>query len=240
VPWTVPAQLAINESQYIFDYARGTIEDPQSMSDWLSPIEHRLSGATGLLFFLLSGSGLVLISVGSFRARRAVLSNFIICLSPIGIGFGWILFALFKGPSLRFYSGGAFMLSYTICAFGISQFNRVIPSSYVKCWSPGILCFLLVIQGCRLAIEDLTTPTEDWPQFDTPDVITRNTNSGIPIFTSKDEKCWDAPLPCTPYFDATLQRIPWLNRFYFVGHNTIVYRNWFPSRVSPIASKRSD
>jgi hypothetical protein len=120
-------------------------------------------------------------------------------------------------PSLlfrrSFYSGGAFMLAYTVAACGIFQFRETLASIPLKCWVPGTLCFLLAIQGSRLRIEYFTTPSKDWPHFDTPEVFHRNTNSGHSIWVSKDEKCWDAPLPCTPYFDPALQLMPWLDGF---------------------------
>jgi hypothetical protein len=233
LPWTVPAQLAINESQYIFDYGRGTIEDPQSVVDWLSPMGRDLNPknvTTGRLLLLLLGGGLILITAGSFRSKRTILSNSLTSLPPIAIGLGWVLFGVLKGPHVRFYSGGVFMLAYTVAACGMFQFRETLASIPLKRWVPGTLCFLLAIQGSRLGIEYFTTPSKDWPHFRTPEVFQRNTNSGLSIWVSKNEECWDAPLPCTPYFDPALERIPWLNRFYFVGQNTIAYRNGFPSR----------
>jgi len=235
LPWTVRAQLAINESQYVFDWARGTIEGPQSTVDWLSPIGRVLTNShTGLLLLLFLGGGLILITVGLFRNKQAILSNLLTSLPPIAIGLGWILFAVLKGPAFRFYSGGAFMLAYTVAACGIFQFRETLASIPFKRWVPGALCFLLAIQGSRLGIEYFTTSSKDWPHFHTPEVFQRTTNSGLAIWVSKDEDCWDAPLPCTPYFDPALQRIPWLNRFYFVGQNTIAYRNGFGLPAIPV------
>ena len=233
LPWTVPAQLAINESQYIFDYAWGTLENPKSFVDWLSPIGRDLQvhatavglkNSVGHLLLLLLGSGLILIAANSFRYKRSIFSNLLTGLTPIAIGLGWGFFAVLKGPSFRFYSGGAFMLAYTVAACGIFQFREALTLIALKRWVPGTLCFLLAIQGSQLGIQHFTTPSKDWPHFDTSEVFQRNTNSGFSVWVSQDEKCWDAPLPCTPYFDPSLERVPWLNRFYFIGQNTIVDR----------------
>jgi hypothetical protein len=240
LPWMVPAELAKNESQYILDYSRGTIEDPRSIPDWLSPLcRELLENHIGRFLLLLSGSGLILIAAGTFlfRNKRALGSNLRTGLAPICIGLGWVLFAILRGPALRFYSGGAFLFAYTLAAYGMFQFRDILASLQVKRWVPRVLCLLLTIQGAVLAIKYLRTPSQDWPFFETPEVLQRSTDSGLLIWVSVNEYCWDAPLPCTPYFDPALRRIAWVNRFYFVGHNTIAYSNGFPPRVRTSEAK---
>ena len=232
LPWTVPDELANNEAQYILDYARGTIEDPRSVADWLSPIGRGLlSNQIGRFLLLLSGTGLILLAAVRFRDKRAIGSNLRAGVVTTCIGLGWLFFAAFKAPAFRFYSGGAFLLAYTIAACGLFQFRDILASLHLKRWVPGALCILLAIQGTVIAIKYFGTHSKDWPHFETPEVLQRKTDSGLLIWVSGNEYCWDAPLPCTPYFDPALKRIAWLSRFYFVGKNTIAYYNGFPPRI---------
>jgi hypothetical protein len=238
LPWMVPAELAKNETQYVLDYARGTIEDPRSIVDWLSPVGHELlKNHTGRFLLLLSGTGLILMIAGRFRSKREKGSHLRPGLAPICIGLAWLLFAVLKGPALRFYSGGAFLFAYTVAALGVFQFSDILASLALKRWVPGALCLLLTIQGGVLAIKYFEATPKDWPHFETPIVLQRKTDSGFLIWVSQDEYCWDAPLPCTPYFDQALQPVRWLNRFYFVGQNTVAYRNGFPPRMKNSEAK---
>jgi hypothetical protein len=238
LPWMVPAELAKNETQYILDYARGTIEDPRSIIDWLSPVGRELlENHIGRFLLLLFGTGLILIIAGSFHDKRAIGSHLRTGLAPVCIGLAWLLFAVLTGPVLRFYSGGAFLIAYTVAACGVFRFSNILASFQLKRWVPGGLCVLLTIQGVVLALNYFRTTSKDWPLFETPEVLQRKTDSGLLIWVSRNEYCWDAPLPCTPYFDPALQRIAWLNRFYFIGQNTVAYRNGFPPRMKSSEAK---
>jgi hypothetical protein len=232
LPWTVPAELAINETQYVLDYARGTLEEPKSVAEWFSPlVRSLLQDHIGRLLILLCVSGCLLIGFGQFRRTKPTGSSWQIGLAPVFIGFGWILFAVLKGPAPRFYFGGAFLAVYTLAASGLFQFRDIIPQYLLKRWIPTALCVLLSVQAIGVGIRFARVPFKDWPRFEKPDVLQESTDSGLVITVAKTEYCWDAPLPCTPYFDRTLRKIPWLDRFYFVGNNTTAYRNGFPSGV---------
>jgi hypothetical protein len=222
LPWTVPAELASNEARYILHYARGTVENPRSVADWLSPIgQGLLKHHIGRFLLLLSGTGLILLAAAHFRDKRAIGSNLCAGVVTTCIGLGWLFFAAFKAPAFRFYSGGAFLFAYTVAACGIFQFRDILASLQLKRWVAGSLCILLAIQGSVNAIKYFRTGSKDWPYFERPEVLQRKTDSGLLIWVSGNESCWDAPLPCTPYFDPALKRIAWLDRFYFVGKNII-------------------
>ena len=231
LPWTVPTELAFHESQYVLDYARGSVQDPRSIKDWLSPLISELWGNhIGRFLLLLCGGALAIGIAGRFRSKRALGFRGSSTLAPVWIGLGWIAFAVFKGPALRFYSGGAFLVAYTLLALGLFHFRDVFSLLPLKRWIPRALCLLLALQAGTLGFKYFSVPREDWPRFETPEVLRQSTDSGLSISVSKTEYCWDAALPCTPYFDRTLQRIPWLDRFYFQGKNTIAYRNGFTPR----------
>jgi hypothetical protein len=231
LPWTVPAALAMNESRYVLDYARGSLHNPRSLADWLSPlISDFWRNHIGRFLLLLCGGALVLNVAGRFRGKGAAVLRWPATLAPIWIGLGWISFAVVKAPSLRFYSGGAFLVAYTLLALGLFHFRDVFSSLPLKRWIPITLCALLTLQAATLGIEYFSLPAETWPRFEKPEVVREIANSGLSISVSKTEYCWDAALPCTPYFDPELQQIPWLDRFYFQGKNTVAYRNGFAPR----------
>ncbi|MGH9418878.1 MAG: hypothetical protein ACRD3J_02800, partial [Thermoanaerobaculia bacterium] len=47
--------------------------------------------------------------------------------------------------------------------------------------------------------------TTGWSAVPSSPVITRETASGLTVYVPvSGEQCWNAPLPCTPYFSANL------------------------------------
>jgi len=44
------------------------------------------------------------------------------------------------------------------------------------------------------------------PALPKPELILQHTLSGLAVYIPADgQQCWDAPLPCTPYFDESLR-----------------------------------
>jgi hypothetical protein len=44
------------------------------------------------------------------------------------------------------------------------------------------------------------------PPLPRPAIVVRHTLSGLAVYVpTEGQQCWDAPLPCTPYFDPSLR-----------------------------------
>ena len=234
LPWTVPAKLAIHDSQYVLDFARGSIQDPHTVAEWVRPLITQLwPRHDGRLLIGLCGLGLILCVAGRLLGRRIPARFWRAALGPAATGIAWIAFAVLRGPALRFYSGGAFMLAFTLFGLGLLYFRDLPIATALKPWIPATLCFLLAVQGGLDAARYLSSDTRNWPHFQRFEVTKRMTRKGVSVYVSRTESCWDAPLPCTPFFDSALEKVPWLDRFYFRGQNTEVYRNGFPPRPEP-------
>jgi hypothetical protein len=67
------------------------------------------------------------------------------------------------------------------------------------------LIWCLISLGWKEPIQALRGVQQP-PPLPKPALILRHTLSGLPVYVpAQGNQCWDAPLPCTPYFDESLR-----------------------------------
>jgi hypothetical protein len=238
LPWAVRPELTAHEAQYIVDYARGTIATPASVWDWVAPELTELAGNhIGRLVLLLLAAGVVLLAIAprgrlSGRPRELVPSSgagLYWCAAVLGLG---IVFSLAVAPALRFSLGSWYALGSLALATGLVANAARAPQPGWGRRVPLCLCGLMSLQCGMVGWTFLHTPPT--PRVAPVVATLMTTQSALMVYVPPDEACQAAPLPCTPYFDATLREVPFSyplgQRFYFQGSNTIAYRNLFPAR----------
>jgi hypothetical protein len=69
----------------------------------------------------------------------------------------------------------------------------------------GLLVWCLISFGWKEPYRQLFA-VKELPGLPQADVTVRQTTSGLVVYVpAQGNLCWDAPLPCTPYFDETLR-----------------------------------
>jgi hypothetical protein len=180
---------------------------------WLIPWLDRLISSVvirksaSLLFF-----GLVLLWLGAGEKRISFKDRMTYIL-PASISLLGIMFWFFTAPDIRFGEGYFWSLSLIIFSAGVYRlykayqlvrFNRILLMALA-------IIILVYANGIgEINHQELYVRRQEiflsWPAIPTADLEERLTKEGIRILmpTSGDQ-CWNANLPCTPYFNPDLK-----------------------------------
>jgi hypothetical protein len=211
--WAVPRTEVAQMATLIRGWARQPNPHWRAVFDhgawipgWLGRIRSETVTVTGPLVL---GACLVVLALGVALFRKARL-NELLLLAPVIVGLAyWFLTA----PDPRF--AHALFFCFAIAA-ALIFLGSVQPLTSSRAFAI-ILCAVLALtyRGlARQAIRERATlaqiSVDGWQPLPTARLIARTTTSGLPILTpAKGDQCWDAPLPCTPYFRADLrERVP--------------------------------
>ncbi|HEV7765228.1 MAG TPA: hypothetical protein VGQ76_09520 [Thermoanaerobaculia bacterium] len=189
--WAVPRDEAAQMTALIREWAR------KPNTGWVNPLEWRMSA--GLL-----GVACAVITLTKQRRLRELL-----ILAPV---FAGLAFWFFTAPDPRF--AHALFFCFAMAAAMLFLVS-------VRPWAPRILFSLIVTailgltyRGVMLhAIRERATIANismHWQPLPIVPTIRTTTASGLVVLLpTKDDRCWDSPLPCTPYFRYMLrERVP--------------------------------
>jgi hypothetical protein len=206
--WTVPAANAQAQA----DFARSFARIPQipladtSGFHWLQPWFRELlrerEGFLIPLFFMLTGA--LFLAAYSWGKHRAQRPRWLWLLVP---SFAGILFWFFEAPAIRFGEPALWTAAATL---GSLAAIHVLDSQVKR------RLFVLALLLCtawaahpRLLWNSYLHPSINvraTPPLPQPHVVPQQTPSGLTIFVPVEtNQCWDAPLPCSPYFSETLR-----------------------------------
>ena len=153
----------------------------------------------------ISLAGLAAGLVGLIRSRSRPHYPWLWLLLPALAG---TVFWLLASPDLRFGQFTIWTAAATLGTWGIVSVASGRPAAYSRAALAMLLLSLLwclVSFGWNdpyrslLAVKKLTS----LPKVD---LVVRHTSSGLAIYVpAQGQQCWDAPLPCTPYFDESLR-----------------------------------
>jgi hypothetical protein len=174
------------------------------LGDWLNhALRNRPSFQVPLA---IAFAGLAVALVGRFRggAKPRPAHPWLSLLVPALAG---ILFWFAASPDLRFAQFAIWTAAATLGTWGIVsvEFLRRQQSHLVVATLLLCLTWCLISMGWREPIEALRGVREP-PPLPRPALIVRRTLSGLDVYVpAQGNQCWDAPLPCTPYFDPSLR-----------------------------------
>jgi hypothetical protein len=173
------------------------------LGDWLNhSLRNRPSFQVPLAISL---AGLVVALTARFRGRPHPAFPWLSLLFPSIVG---IIFWFAASPDLRFSQFAIWTTAATLGAWGIVSLDLYLHRSKRNLALAALILSLiwcLISFGWKeplLALRGVQQP----PPLPKPALILRHTLSGLAVYVPADgEKCWDAPLPCTPYFDESLR-----------------------------------
>jgi hypothetical protein len=119
-----------------------------------------------------------------------------------------MVFWFWASPDMRFGQFAIWTTAGTLGTCGIVAATSGRPPAYARTASALLLLLLvwcLVGYGWKEPYR-LLLAVEGLPPLPTADLVVRHTLSGLSVYVpAHGYQCWNAPLPCTPYFDETLR-----------------------------------
>jgi len=201
LPWSLPARLAGQEAIWIRSWARiPKLPPDQVLADWSwlriwaanmgVRSDIRMFGATLLAGSLLTAS-----------ARPTCRPLWI----ALGVALLGIAYVFLTAPDPRFAFGFLHAVGLLPIAYTLSRLRRS--------WSPPLSTLALTaLGGLTLCWAEIGFVPTEWradgvafPRPPTPALVQRVSETGYRVWTpAQGYQCWDAPLPCTPYFSPDL------------------------------------
>jgi len=113
-----------------------------------------------------------------------------------------LIFWFLEAPALRFGEAAIWTVAATLGTFAAAQFLDQVRK--VRIALAGLLMMTAWAAHPRLFWNSDMRPSvgvRTFLHFPNATLITRKTSSGLTIYVPVEtNQCWDAPLPCTPYF----------------------------------------
>jgi len=190
---------------------------------WLHPwldraVRDRVSFQVPLLISL---SGLAVVLGLRFWKKTWLAFSWLWLLVPSLIG---TVFWFVASPALRFGQFAIWTTAATLGAWGIVSLTsgprRLELTKLILAGLSGLLIWCLISFGWKPPYERLLA-SRGLVRLPEASVTARQTLSGLTVYVpSHGNQCWEAPLPCTPYFDETLRlRNPRSMRFGFTSES---------------------
>jgi hypothetical protein len=151
----------------------------------------------------LALSGATAVGIAKWRGRNTVKGPW---LRVTAASLAGMLFCLWAAPDPRFGQFAIWTTAGTLGAWGIAALGAESAGS-VRTISAGLLglfVWCMMSFGWRPPYQQLLAAK---PLMRLPDaaLTSRSTLSGLRVhLPTESDRCWDAPLPCTPYFDETV------------------------------------
>jgi hypothetical protein len=216
VPWKVPLSAARWYALGVHSWGRGPeshFEDTQGfrwLADWLN---HALRNRPSFQVPLAIGLASLAIALAvRFSEREKPLPAYP-WLSLLFPGLAGILFWFVASPDPRFAQFSIWTTAATLGAWAITSMDFQRPSSHTRPAHTRIilatlflsLIWCLISLGWKEPLRALRGVQQP-PPLPTPTLILRHTLSGLAVYVpAEGGNCWNAPLPCTPYFDPSLR-----------------------------------
>jgi hypothetical protein len=208
VDWKLPLSVAQHYAMGVQSWGRG--QDSPSINtqglNWLGDWLHSAVRNRGAFQVpvAISLAGLAIALILRFRGKSRPSCPWLALLVPSVAG---IIFWFAASPDVRFAQFAIWTAAATLGAWGIVAVDFAGPRRHRQVVAALLFCltWCLISMGWREPIEALRGLRQP-PPLPKVNLIVRHTQSGLAVYVPEHgNQCWDAPLPCTPYFDGTLR-----------------------------------
>ncbi|MDH4163351.1 MAG: hypothetical protein OEW15_11780 [Nitrospirota bacterium] len=212
--WSVPRALAIEETRWIYSWARLPGLNPDRVLgswNWLGPWMTNLFAHTETIVYPLSVSALavagwiLLIVIRPMRFTNKVDKMLFLLPVPMLAG---LAFWFFTAPDPRF-AGVIFFLLPPAALYPLLKFIAPGPARNGGLFT--VMVFTVIAYGAILlwivgnAPIIVKTPQQGYGPVPVIPMQVQTTFSGLRIWVPvHEDQCWDSELPSTPYFDKYL------------------------------------
>jgi hypothetical protein len=216
VPWKTPLSAARWYELGVHSWGRGPdshFADTQGLrwlGDWLNHSFRNRPSFQVPLAIGLAGLAIALTLRSRSAASPRPAHPWLSLLFP---GLAGILFWFAASPDPRFAQFAIWTTAATLGAWGMSSLDFQRPPSRTRPAHTSIflatlllsLIWCLISLGWKEPLRALRGVQEP-PPYPKPALVLKRTLSGLAVYVpAPGNQCWDAPLPCTPYFDPSLR-----------------------------------
>jgi len=214
--WRVPRGVANMYQLWIRSWGRAGVQEAYGLG-WLRPwlhdmIRNRSGFQVPLAIALCS-----LINLTVKRESRTVNASNAWLLLPSAAG---IIFWFWESPDPRFGQAAIWTFAATLGALAIRGFTgSALMRQRIAVGLLGLATLWCLFSfGWRHSYRVLRF-TNAFAGVPEAEIVARETVSGLTLYVPViNNQCWNAPLPCTPYFDANLTtHLGWHSRLEFVS-----------------------
>jgi hypothetical protein len=117
------------------------------------------------------------------------------------------VFWFWAAPDLRYSQFAIWTIAGTLGSWGIVTVTSGRPATHSRAAFALLLLSIvwcLVGFGWKEPYRSLLA-VKELPPLPKADLVVRHTLSGLAVYVPQGNQCWDAPLPCTPFFDESLR-----------------------------------
>jgi hypothetical protein len=205
--WTVPPKEANFYAAWIRAAARipfapvASTQGTHWISVWLMRELRDRMGFQVPMLISVAGAAIVCIFGRGALGRQARGAWLLVASIP------GLIFWFVEAPDPRFGEAAIWTTAALLGSLGIvtalARWHRVRPSF---AWAGlALLTFwCLFSYGWRVSYQPALSANKLEP-LPSPKLVSRRAISGLVVSVPMDARCWDAPLPCTPYFDPTIR-----------------------------------
>lgn len=215
--WAVPRVKVVDEANWVYSWARQpgrhwshVLGSWEWFRPWTILISEDKEGVVYPLVVAVVFCIITMMLVFVYKKKARVRwSNYAI-LIPVVFG---LVYWFFTAPDPRFVGALFWCLSLSSALLFLSSIQSLLKKRSFA----GVLCVVFIVTNLyfmefvvtkRYKIKAVSS--SGWHSIKTVPLVRKETSSGLVVFTPEQgDQCWDAPLPCTPYFNSILRlRIP--------------------------------
>jgi hypothetical protein len=210
--WSVPMKLVQEEADWIYSWARIPREAPDKVLnswDWLKPWFNQSIQANKLTTvypLAITGFCAAAMTILYIRGRRQIALNKNMLFLPLPLLTG-LSFWFFTAPDVRFVLSLFLLMPVTAA---IILLKMIDPKGKTRYW---LITALFVILNAGVVWSTLKNPQtvpgisiQGYEPIRTVRLRKNTTLSGLEVWTpAREDQCWNAELPCAPYFRETLE-----------------------------------
>ncbi len=212
VAWKIPSDLTIGEANSVKGWARAPGQAYQTALaswDWLGPWwKASLTRWDFAVPLVLMGIALVIILAARLaRGRRPRPTPEHFALTAVATAsFASLVFWFATAPDPRFLGAAPYLLPLALLEIGLATWSTH-PAPRTAAILLGALGLLVIAFGLGAQPRWIAVPRGCLAQpIPLARLTVRQTDSGLRVWAPEQgDLCWDAPLPCTPYFHPGLQ-----------------------------------
>ncbi len=210
--WAMPKTEIHVTGQWVRHWAQApgtSLFEAHEAWEWLGPWFARQSeDLTGFTYPLILSLGLALclLLMKGFqkKSRMPKLDAWI----PAIIVTAALIFWFFSAPDLRFAKACIYLLPISLALICAEACPKTIPDKIMLLLTAALLGLLSVnyLGYSLLYAKDLKFHPSSYAPIPVVELNEKVTFSGLRVYVpSSGDRCWDAPLPCTPYFQPQLK-----------------------------------
>lgn len=211
IEWAIPKQGFVNEANWIYSWARMPgvhWSEVLGNWNWFQPWinQHAVTLKHFISQLIFSALGLIVSLIIRSLRKVPIKSTELLLIIPMVCS---LLFWFFTAPDIRFANALLFLLPLSMILVSLASIWTLIRQKGFVI----LLIFAFILGNYyyfKFYIDNISTfkniSNSGFQTAQTVPLDIKQTTSGLTIYVPvTGDQCWDSPLPCTPYFNPSLE-----------------------------------